>query len=184
MDEGWTYAFAAVVARLRAGGAEIVPVDISPLLEVSSLLFGGAFVAERYAAVGAHVEAYAGLIGTSLDPTVARIILDSADCTAAQYFTDRERLDFLMARTAETLSDFNALLTPTTTGHPTLAEAMADPIGVNARLGRFTNFTNLLDMAAVAVPSGTVRELPFGIMLNGPAFSDGLLTRIAGDYLR
>jgi allophanate hydrolase len=182
MDDGWADAFSAAAARLRASGAETVPVDISPLLEASLLLYGGAFVAERYAAVGAHIDAHAALIGSDLDPTVARIILDGAGHTAAGYFADRERLDFLTARAAKSLSGFDALLTPTTTGHPSLSAVAADPVGVNARLGRFTNFANLLDMAAVAVPGGTVRGLPFGIMLTGPAFSDGLLTRIAESY--
>ena len=70
------------------------------------------------------------------------------------------------------LAGFDALLTPTTTAHPTLADVAADPVGVNSRLGRYTNFANLLDLASVAIPAGTVRGLPFGIMLTGPAASD------------
>lgn len=182
MDEGWADAFAAAAARLGAAGAEITPVDIAPLLEASALLYGGAFVAERYAAVGAHIEAHAGLIGTVLDPTVAAIISGGAGHTAAGYFADRERLDLLAAQASATLAGCDALLTPTTTGHPSLAQVAADPVGANARLGRFTSFANLLDMAAVAVPAGTAGGLPFGIMLTGPAFSDGLLDRIASCY--
>jgi allophanate hydrolase len=182
MDDGWTEVFAAAVTRLRAGGAEITPVDISPLLEASSLLYGGAFVAERYAAVGTHIREHAELIGTSLDPTVARIILGAARHTAAEYFADRERLDFLAAQAADVLSGFDALLTPTTTGHPSLSAVAADPVEANSRLGRFTNFANLLDMAAVAVPGATAGGLPFGIMLTGPACSDGVLARIASGY--
>jgi allophanate hydrolase len=182
MDDGWADAFAAAAARLGAAGAEITPVDIAPLLEASALLYGGAFVAERYTAVGAHIEAHAGLIGTGLDPTVARIIAGGAGHTAAGYFADRERLDLLAAQASATLAGSDALLTPTTTGHPSLAAVAADPVGANARLGRFTNFANLLDMASVAVPAGTAGGLPFGIMLTGPAFSDGLLDRIASCY--
>jgi allophanate hydrolase len=70
-------------------------------------------------------------------------------------------------------------LLPTTTGHPTLAEVAADPLGTNARLGRFTNSTNLFDLAAVAVPAAEVNALPFGVMLIGPAFTDERLARIA-----
>jgi allophanate hydrolase len=68
---------------------------------------------------------------------------------------------------------------PTAPGHPTLAEVAADPLGANARLGRFTNSTNLFDQAAVAVPAGEVNGLPFGVMLIGPAFTDERLARIA-----
>jgi allophanate hydrolase len=179
LADGWAAAFSAAVGRLGAGGAQIVPVDISPLLEVSALLYGGAFVAERYAAVGAHIREHADLIGTDLDPTVARIILDSAARTAAEYFADAERLDLLASRAAQALSGADALLTPTTTAHPAITEVAADPVGVSSRLGRYTNFANLLDMAALAVPAGTVGGLPFGVMLTGPAGSDARLARIA-----
>jgi allophanate hydrolase len=184
LARGWAGAFAAAVARLRAAGAEAAEVDIAPLLEAATLLYGGSFVAERYTAVGAHIAANAALIGDSLDPVVARIILDGARFSATAHFADRERLDRLAARAAAALAGFDALLTPTTTAHPTLADVAADPVGVNSRLGRYTNFANLLDLASVAIPAGTVRGLPFGIMLTGPAASDGRLAEIAGRACR
>jgi allophanate hydrolase len=180
LDDGWGETFSAEVARFRAGGAEVTAIDISPLLEAASLLYAGAFVAERYAAVGTHIEEHRDLIGNGLDPTVAGIILDGAKPTAAEYFADRERLDQLSARAAETLSGFDALLTPTTTGHPTIAEVAADPVGANSRLGRYTNFANLLDMAALAVPGRTAGTGSPGIMLTGAAGSDARLARVAG----
>lgn len=179
MDDGWAGAFGAAVGRFRAAGAEVEAVDIAPLLEAATLLYGGAFVAERYAAVGAHIEAHQDLIGTDLDPTVARIITGGAKLTAAEYFADAERLDRLGAEAAAVLSGFDALLTPTTTAHPTIAEVAADPVGVNSRLGKYTNFANLLNLAAVAVPAGTAGEGPFGIMLTGVAGSDQNLGRLA-----
>ena len=182
LADGWAEAFAAAVSRLGMAGVETAEVDITPLLEAAALLYGGAFVAERYTAVGAHLAANTGLIGTDLDPVVARIILDGARFTAADLFADQQRLDRLAARAAAVLAGFDALLTPTTTAHPTLADVAADPVGVNARLGRYTNFANLLDLASVAVPAGTVRGLPFGIMLTGPAGGDARLAEIARRY--
>jgi allophanate hydrolase len=179
---GWAEAFELAVARLRSSGAEIVTLDIAPLLEAASLLYGGSFVAERYAAVGDHVREHAGLIGGDLDPVVATIILDAAEHRAASYFADRERLDRLAASAACALDGCDALLTPTTTLHPTIAEVQADPVGVNARLGTYTNFANLLDLAALAMPAGTVAALPFGIMLTGPAGSDARLAEIAARF--
>jgi allophanate hydrolase len=179
---GWAGAFTAAASRLRMAGVETAEVDIAPLLEAAALLYGGAFVAERYAAVGAHVAANGGLVGTDLDPVVARIILDGARFTAAEFFADQEKAERLAATAAAALAGFDALLTPATTAHPTLADVAADPVGVNSRLGRYTNFANLLDFAAVAVPAGTVRGLPFGIMLTGPAASDARLAEIAGRY--
>jgi allophanate hydrolase len=182
LDGGWAEAFAAATARLRSAGIEMAEADITPLLEAAALLYGGAFVAERYTAVGAHIAASSGLIGTDLDPVVARIILDGARFTAAGLFADQARLQQLAARAAAALNGFDALLTPTTTAHPTLADVAADPVGVNSRLGRYTNFANLLDFASVAIPAGTVRGLPFGIMLTGPAGSDERLAGIADRY--
>jgi allophanate hydrolase len=167
------------VARLRAAGTEIIATDIAPLLEAAALLYGGSFVAERYAAVGDHVRKHGDLIGGSLDPVVAAIIGDGEKYGAADYFADRERLDQLAARAATALDGCDALLTPTTTLHPAITEVLADPVGVNARLGTYTNFANLLDFAALAVPAGTVAGLPFGIMLTGPAGSDARLAEIA-----
>jgi len=182
LADGWAEAFDAAVACLRAAGSEVVAVDIAPLLEAASLLYGGSFVAERYTAVGEHVREHSGLIGGDLDPVVATIILDAAKHRAAAYFADRERLDRLAVSAADALDGCEALLTPTTTLHPTIAEVRDDPVGVNARLGAYTNFANLLDLAALAVPAGTVAGLPFGIMLTGPAGSDARLAEIAARF--
>jgi allophanate hydrolase len=182
LADGWAAAFDAAISRFQTAGAEVAAVDIAPLLEAAPLLYGGAFVAERYAAVGEHIAAREELIGQTLDPVVATIILDGAKHGAAAYFADRERLDQLAAAAAHALAGFDALLTPTTTGHPTLLEVAADPVGVNARLGRYTNFCNLLDLAALAVPGPAVGGGPFGIMLTGPAGSDDRLAEIAGLY--
>ncbi|WP_236685373.1 allophanate hydrolase-related protein [Demequina salsinemoris] len=82
-------------------------------------------------------------------------------------------------RAAELLDGVAAVLTPTTTWHPTIAQVQAEPVVANSRMGRFTNFANLMDMAAVAFPAGRVAGLPFGAMLTGPAFADDALAGIA-----
>jgi allophanate hydrolase len=184
LADGWPEAFDTAVTRFRGCGAEVVPVDIAPLLEAATMLYGGAFVAERHAAVGAHIRAHEDLIGDTLDPVVATIILDAAKHSASAYFGDRARLDELAAAAREALDGFDALLTPTTTAHPTFEDVRADPVGVNASLGRYTSFCNLLDLAALAIPGGTAAGGPFGIMLTGPAGSDDRLASIAARYDR
>ncbi|NUR63393.1 MAG: allophanate hydrolase [Catenulispora sp.] len=179
LDDGWAEAFGEVVRRLRGTGVEIVEVDIAPLLEAAGLLYGGAFVAERYAAVGEFIEKNRALIGGDLDPTVASIVLGAGSWSAADLFRDRERLEALGAAGLAALAGCDALLTPTTTGHPRLAEVAAEPVTVNGRLGRFTNFANLLELAALAVPAGFVGGLPFGVMFTGRAFSDRALAALA-----
>lgn len=180
---GWAEAFAAAVGRFRALGIEVVEVDIAPLLDAAALLYDGAFVAERHAAVGAHIEAHRDLVGEDLDPSVATIVLGGARPTASELFADMARLDALGAAGRAVLDGTTALLTPTTTWHPTLAEVAADPIGANSRMGRYTNFANLLDMASLAVPAGFVDGLPFGVMLTGPAFTDRRLAALASAFL-
>ncbi|SDZ49586.1 allophanate hydrolase [Herbiconiux ginsengi] len=176
---GWSDAFRAVVLELESNGVEILERSIAPLLAAASLLYGGAFVAERYSAVGKHIADHQPLIGTDLDESVARIILSGANPTASELFDDMERLDHLRLEAAGLLADADAILTPTTTWHPTIAQVQADPIATNSRMGRFTNYANLMDLASLAVPAGTVNGLPFGVMLTGPAFSDDALTDLA-----
>ncbi|MFI1210844.1 allophanate hydrolase [Streptomyces sp. NPDC020802] len=179
LDAGWSQAYEAAAARLRSAGAEVRTIDLTPFTEAAAMLYEGAFVAERYTAVGALVDKLLAEGGAGLDPTVAGIITRARDIPAHRLFADQDRLAALRARALTELGDADALLLPTTPGHPTLAEVAADPLGANARLGRFTNSTNLFDLAAVAVPAGQVAGLPFGVMLVGPAFTDERLARIA-----
>ncbi|MGY4927597.1 allophanate hydrolase [Streptomyces sp. 900105755] len=179
LDEGWAEAYEAAVHRLTAAGASVRPIDLTPFTEAATMLYEGAFVAERYTAVGPFVDKLISSGGEGLDPIVAGIITRARDIPAHRLFTDQDRLAGLRTRALAELGDADALLLPTTPGHPTLAEVAADPLGANARLGRFTNSTNLFDLAAVAVPAGEVNGLPFGVMLIGPAFTDDRLTTIA-----
>ncbi|MGW0873226.1 allophanate hydrolase [Streptomyces sp. NPDC002740] len=180
LDPGWAAAYEAAVRQLAAAGAEIRGIDLSPFTEAAAMLYEGAFVAERYTAVGAFVDKLTAEGGEGLDPTVAGIITRARDIPAHRLYADTERLTALRTRALAGLANSDALLLPTTPGHPTLAEVAADPLGANARLGRFTNSTNLFDLAAAAVPAGEVDGLPFGVMLVGPAFTDERLARIAG----
>ncbi|CAG6397477.1 allophanate hydrolase [Streptomyces cocklensis] len=175
LDDGWAAAFEATKARLVQAGAELRTIDLTPFSEAASLLYDGAFVAERYTAVGEFVDRGAA----DLDPTVARIIRAARDLPAHRLFADRERLAVLRERATTAMADADALLLPTAPGHPTLAEVAADPVGANTRLGRFTNSANLLDLCAVAVPAGEVAGLPFGVMLLGAAGSDERVAEIA-----
>jgi allophanate hydrolase len=176
-----TASFHAAVARLRGAGVTAECIDIQPFLDAATLLYDGALVAERYAAVGDFLAGGPA----DADPTVAGIVLGARDLPAHRFAADLERLDRYRAETTALLAGFDALLLPTTTGHPTIAEVEADPVAVNARLGIYTNFVNLLDMAAAAVPAGTADGSPFGISLITRAFDDqialDLAALLAGD---
>lgn len=169
-------AFALTVAAAQQSGIEIEEVDISPLLDAATLLYDGAVVAERYAAVGEFLSG--GPAGA--DPTVAAIVAGAEKPAAHELVADLDTLLRAKAQSMQILEGFDGLLLPTTTEHPTIAAVEDDPFGINRRMGTYTNFCNLLDMAAVAVPGRPTAEgNPFGIMVVVPAFHDQIAVDVA-----
>ncbi|GLP76489.1 allophanate hydrolase [Mycobacterium antarcticum] len=171
----WQAAFRLACARLEAHGAVLQEIDLSPFLAAARLLYDGALVAERYEAVGEFVEAHPD----EVDPIVGRIISAAGGIPAARLLEDRRCLTELTATALEALGDCDALLIPTTTEHPTLVEVAADPVGVNSRLGTYTNFCNLMDLCAVAVPSGTAGEDQFGVSVVARSGADAVAIDVA-----
>ena len=155
------------------GGAQV---DIAQFLAVARLLYDGPWVAERTAALRDVVEQRSEI----LHPVTRAILERGFERKTVDAF-DAFHLLAQARRTAATLfRQYDALLLPTTQPCPTLAEVEADPIGVNARLGTWTNFVNLCDLAAIAVPAGMGADgLPFGVTLVGPAWSEGRLAALA-----
>ncbi|MCU1600071.1 MAG: Allophanate hydrolase [Frankiales bacterium] len=179
VDDESATAWARAVEHARSAGLHVVEVDVSAFLEAALLLYGGPWVAERYAAVGHLVEQD----GPHLDPTVAAIIRAGAALTAADAFRAFDRLAELRQRTLPVWDRVDALLLPVTPCHPTVAAVQADPVGVNSRLGTYTNFVNLLDLCAVAVPAGRRDDgLPYGVQLIAPAFADEPLLDLASRW--
>ncbi len=158
----------------------LVEVDIDPLLEAARLLYGGPWVAERAAAV-------AGLLARNplaIDPVVREVIAPGSAMLATDLWNGIYRLAEL-ARAAEAMwQEVDALAFPTTGTSYRVAELLEAPVALNSNLGFYTNFVNLLDMAAIAVPAGTKsNKTGFGITLIGPAHSDKALIALAGAYL-
>jgi allophanate hydrolase len=160
----------------RELGADLIEVDVSDLLQAGSLLYGGAFIASRYAAVGGFIEHHPD----DVNPSVRELITGAATRSAAQWVADTEQLQTLGLTAARIFADFDALLMPTVSHQPTIAEVAQDPIGMNAPLGEYTTFCNLLDLAAVAIPAGGADRGQFGISVIVPAFAD----RVAADLAR
>ena len=154
-------------------GAEVV--DIAPLLSVARLLYDGPWVAERTAALRAMLATPA-----LLHPTTRAILEGGLDRRTVDAFDAFHQLAGARRFAVQLFERFDALLLPTAPGTPLLAELAADPIGPNSRLGTWTNFVNLCDLAAWAVPSGAGADgLPGGITLVGPAWSEGRLAALA-----
>ncbi|MGI5217152.1 allophanate hydrolase [Nocardia sp. CA-290969] len=175
-------AFDATVDRWCASGGDVTRVDIAELLDAARLLYDGAIVAQRYAAVGEFLSG----APEGADPVVSAIVENSARPAAHAYVTDLDQLARAGATARRLFADHPALLLPTTTEHPTIEAVAADPVTINSRMGTFTNFCNLLDLAAVAVPGeDTAEGDPFGVMLVTPGFADqvgiDLAARLLGE---
>ncbi|HZS69382.1 MAG TPA: allophanate hydrolase, partial [Burkholderiales bacterium] len=161
--------FSQALERL---GAERVSIDFAPFLEAARLLYEGPWVAERYLAIRDFIEQHA----EALHPVTAQIIAGAKKYSAIDAFAGYYRLKELERRCAPLWEEIDVLVTPTAGTIYRIAEVEADPLRLNSNLGYYTNFMNLLDLAAIAVPAGFQRDgLPFGITLVAPAFTDEAL---------
>ena len=168
------------IQRLESIGGIRTTIDFSIFREAAELLYSGPWVAERFAAVGEFLSQ----ASEGVNEVVKKIILGGAEYTAADAFRSMYRLETLKHKAAEQWDLMDVLLLPTTGTIYTLQAVQADPVRLNSNLGFYTNFVNLMDLAAVAVPAGFRSDgLPLGVSLIGPAFSDEALLSLAGRYL-
>jgi len=173
--------FDASIQRLRLLGGEPQEVDIEPLLETARLLYEGPWVAERYLATEVLLTTQPGAM---LDVT-RRIIEGGASPKALDAFRAQYRLKALTRQAQALWKAADVLLLPTAGTHYRIVDEQAEPIRLNSTLGRYTNFVNLMDLAAVAVPAGfTPDRLPFGVSLIAPAWSDADLLALGGRLQR
>ncbi|NUY04327.1 allophanate hydrolase [Paraburkholderia youngii] len=163
-------AFAATLDTI-ASRLALLPVSVpfGPLQRTAALLYDGPWVAERRAALGSFFETNR----TDIDPVVAEVIAKADGYSAVDAFNGQYALAALR-REVETLFEaIDVLIVPTTPTHPTFDEVRADPIGANSQLGVYTNFVNLLDLCALAVPGIRRADgLPAGVTLIAPAGAD------------
>lgn len=169
-------AFAADLAAAQAAGAEIVELDFEPLHAVARLLYEGPWVAERYAATKPLIETSP----EAFHPTTYKIISGARGLTAVSAFEAMYRLADLKRQTRAMIESVDALLVPTVPRVYTLADLEAEPVVYNSNLGTYTNFVNLLDLAAISVPVGQRSDgLPSSVTLISTAGRDGALAGLA-----
>ena len=172
-------AFARQLDELAKLGVTFVTVDMAPFLAAGALLYDGPWLAERHAAVGRFIEQHPD----EIHPITRSIISDAGRFDASDAFTAEYRRRELVRASASTWSGVDAIVVPSLPTIPTLDDVAADPIGVNARLGKFSTFVNLLDLCAVAVPGGLLPTgVPVGFTLIAPALSDLFLLTLADQY--
>ena len=171
--------FAQAVERARSLGFEVVKVGLAPFVEAAKLLYEGPWVAERWAAVGDFVEARPDAV----HPVTRKILEGSGGWDAASTFKAQDRLREFAREAEQVWRDIDLLLLPTTPCLYRVEEVLNEPYQTNATLGRYTNFMNLLDLCAVAVPAGRARggEVPWGVTLAAPAGYDAALLELAAE---
>jgi allophanate hydrolase len=160
--------------------ATIVEIDMAPLQEAALLLYNGPWVAERTAAIARLLTDNPDAV----DPTVRSVVKAGWDKSAVELWNGIYRMAELKRHADELLQLVDMLVFPTTGTTYRVDELLAAPVALNSNLGAYTNFVNLLDMAAIAVPAGQrASGTGFGITLIGPADSDRALMTAAEAWL-
>ncbi len=178
-DHASEAAYSAALARLSGLGAKIVEIDIEPFYAAARLLYEGPWVAERYLAARALIASSP----ESLHPVTRQVILAGAHGTAADAFAAFYQLEELRRVRDHTFRSIDAMVLPTAPTIYSIEEVLADPIGLNSRLGTYTNFVNLLDMCGLAVPASMhPGGIPFGVTLLAPAGEDAALAAIGREF--
>lgn len=178
-DDAAETAFSSACERLQALDGTSTSIDYTPFAEAASALYEDAWVAERYAAIQPFFDARP----EAVNPVVRTIIESGKRYCAAQLFQAMARMAALRQRAAQLWESVDVLVVPTAPTVYTIAQVEANPVELNRRLGLYTNAVNLLDLAAIAVPSSMRPDgLPFGITLIGPAGSDLRLAELAARY--
>ncbi|WP_432487068.1 allophanate hydrolase [Kineococcus sp. SYSU DK018] len=173
-------AFAAACRRAESTGAVLREVDLTVFLRAARLLYDGGLVAERAYSFGRFLAENPD----GADPSVAAIAERAGRVSGVDVVADQQQLLELTAAGRRILDGVTALLLPTAPEHPTVEAVQAEPLAVNARLGTYTNFVNLMDMAAVAVPAAHVPgEGLFGVSVVTRAFEDQVAIDLAARLL-
>ena len=174
-DQAAAAAYDAALARLQRLGAVLVDFDIEPFYQAARLLYEGPWVAERYLATRALIAS----APQAMHPVTRQIILAGTHRSAADTFAAFYELEELRRVRDHVFRSIDAMALPTVPTVYTVEQVLADPIALNSRLGTYTNFVNLLDLCALAVPAAMRADgTPFGVTLIAPAGCDAALASI------
>lgn len=171
--------FAIACAHLEGMGLDLERIEMGPFYEAGQLLYDGPWVSERLSGLETFAQAHP----EALLPVIRSILANGARHRATDVFRGVHRLAELRRAVEPLWSRLEALVVPSVPWHPQIEEVLADPIGANARLGRYTTFANLLDLAAVAVPGGfRPNGLPSGVTFIGPWGRDASLLTLGSTF--
>ncbi len=181
LDAASALAFDTACSEALAAGHTLVPLDFEPLFAVARLLYDGPWVAERHSVVRTLLAQQPD----SLDPVVRHVIDQALAYSATDAFEAQYALRAAALQLQALWQGVDLLLVPTAPNHPRFDDVAADPVGVNARLGTFTNFVNLLGWCAIAVPvpASAARAPTAGVTFIGPGGLDAALAAFASRWL-
>jgi len=178
-DEIARSVFSQAIETLESMGGQPIAIDFAPFREAAQLLYDGPWVAERLVAGGKLLSESPD----QLDESVKVILGGAQRFAAVDVFRAQETLRLLDRRTQSVWRNVDVLVTPTAPTIYTIAQLQADPMRLNTNLGLYTNFVNLLDLCAWAVPAGfRSDELPFGITLMAPRGNDARLATLGARF--
>ena len=178
-DAATEAAFDQAMQRAQGLGATITRFDLDPFLEAAALLYDGPWVAERYAAIDTLFEARPEVI----HPVVRAVIAKARNFDAVATFKAAYRLEELRRATAPVWNTIDAMLVPTSPTIYTIEAMLADPVKKNSDFGFYTNFVNLLDLSAIALPAAMRDDgLPSGVTFIAPAWSDHALCALGARW--
>ncbi len=173
--------FNKAMSTLSEQDFEIIEIDFEPFKQAANLLYQGPWVAERYAAIEEFIEKNAD----ALYPVTREIIAPAKSIDAVKAFKKFYELQELKKQADKVIEQVDFIVTPTAGTNYRIDEVNADPIQTNSNLGYYTNFMNLLDYAAIAIPTGFNKAgFPFGMTLFSKAFSDNELVKTASKILK
>ena len=180
-DDDAAVLYRKAIENLEMLGGVKVEIDYSIFRDAAALLYSGPWVAERLAAIRGFMDAHAD----QMNPVVRGIIEGARKFSAVDAFEAEYKLRELKRASEAEWRKMDVLFLPTTGTIYTHEQVASEPLKMNTNLGYYTNFVNLLDLAAVAVPAGfRPNGLPFGVSFIGPAFSDSALLSLADLYHR
>lgn len=182
-DEAYGALYSQAIARLQALGGTPVQFDYTPFREAAQLLYGGPWVAERTAAVGAFIEAADD--GAEVWPVTRDIVLGGRDYSAVDAFEGQYELAELKARAQAEMASLDFLALPTAGTIYRVADLEREPVLFNSHLGHYTNFVNFFGLSALALPAGFRPDgMPFGVTLVGRPLAEPALLAFGARWQR
>ena len=175
-NEEYASLYQEAIEKLQSAGGTCKEIDFAPFLETASLLYEGPWVAERLASIKDFFDSNSD----DLLKETRAIIEGAKNFSAVDTFLSLYKLEELKTVTDRLLENVDFLLVPTSPTIYKIEEIKNDPIRLNKNLGYYTNFVNLLNLSALAVPNGfQSNQLPMGVTLIGAAHADKKLIQYA-----